>query len=134
MLRSKNSELEKNIGITSFMTEVSTKQKLIHWFALQIMDWFLYDRGFRHERVKYQIREKDHWDKVWHIQKNLILIFADWHICINPFFPMLPFDPPENSRSSLVFWCFQVAQKGTLGRKGLKLKKVKTHYARIQIK
>ena len=36
------------------------------------------------------------------------------------FFPMLPFDPPENIRKPSVFWCFQGDQKGTLGRKGLK--------------
>ena len=34
------------------------------------------------------------------------------------FFPMFPFDPPENIRKPLVF-CFQGDQKGTLGRKGL---------------
>ena len=33
---------------------------------------------------------------------------------------MFPFDPPENIRKPLVFWCFQGDQKGTLGRKGLK--------------
>ena len=32
---------------------------------------------------------------------------------------MFPFDPPENIRKPLVFWCFQGDQKGTLGRKGL---------------
>ena len=29
---------------------------------------------------------------------------------------MFPFDPPENIRKPLVFWCFQGDQKGTLGR------------------
>ena len=33
---------------------------------------------------------------------------------------MFPFDPPENIRKPLVFWCFQGDQKGTLGRKGLR--------------
>ena len=35
------------------------------------------------------------------------------------FFPMSPFDPYENIRKPLVFWCFQGDQKGTLGRKEL---------------
>ena len=35
------------------------------------------------------------------------------------FFPMFPFDPPENIRKPKVFRCFQGDQKGTLGRKGL---------------
>ena len=30
------------------MTEAVIIQKLVHWFA----DWFLYDNGLRHERVK----------------------------------------------------------------------------------
>ena len=32
---------------------------------------------------------------------------------------MFPFDPPENIRKPLVFWCFQGDQKETLERKGL---------------
>ena len=32
---------------------------------------------------------------------------------------MFLFDPSENIRNSLVFWCFQGDQKGTLERKGL---------------
>ena len=35
------------------------------------------------------------------------------------YFPMFPFDPPENIRKPKVFWCFQGDQKGTLGSKGL---------------
>ena len=37
------------------MTEAAIIQKPVHWFAPQIhksMDWFLYDNGLRHERVK----------------------------------------------------------------------------------
>ena len=34
------------------------------------------------------------------------------------FFPMFPFDPPENIRKLNVFLCFQVDQKETLRRKG----------------
>ena len=37
------------------------------------------------------------------------------------FFPMFPFDPPENIRKPLGFGCFQGDQEGTLGRKGLNL-------------
>ena len=33
---------------------------------------------------------------------------------------MFPFDPHENIREPLVFWCFQGDEKGTLGSKGLK--------------
>ena len=36
-------------------TEVSSIQKSVHWFAEQMqqsMDWFLFDKEFRHERVK----------------------------------------------------------------------------------
>ena len=36
------------------------------------------------------------------------------------FFPMFPFDPPENNRKPLVFCCFQGDQKGILGKKGLR--------------
>ena len=39
---------------------------------------------------------------------------------LNLFFPMFPFDPPENIRKPKVFSCFQGDQMGTLGRKGLK--------------
>ena len=35
------------------------------------------------------------------------------------FFPMFPFDPPENIRKPKAFSCFQGDQKGTLERKGL---------------
>ena len=38
------------------------------------------------------------------------------------FFPMFPFDPPENIRKPLVFCFFKGDQKGALGRKGLKSK------------
>ena len=37
------------------------------------------------------------------------------------FFPMFPFDPPENERKPKVFWRFQGDQKGTFGRNGLKV-------------
>ena len=35
------------------------------------------------------------------------------------FFPMFPFDPPENIRKRKVSWSFQGDQKGTLGKKEL---------------
>ena len=35
------------------------------------------------------------------------------------FFPMFPFDPPENIRKSNIFWCFQEDQKETLEGKWL---------------
>ena len=41
-------------------------------------------------------------------------------IYLNPFFPMFPFDPPENIRKRLVFRYFQGDQKGTLGKKRLR--------------
>ena len=34
---------------------------------------------------------------------------------------MFPFDPPENIRKPLLFWCFQGDQKWTLRRNGLRL-------------
>ena len=37
------------------------------------------------------------------------------------FFLVFPFDPPENIRKPMVFWCFQGDQKGTFGRKSLTL-------------
>ena len=37
----------------------------------------------------------------------------------NPFFPMFPFDLPENIRKAKVFWSFQEDQMETFGRKGL---------------
>ena len=51
-------------------------------------------------------------------------IFFCFHKYFNNFlltlyFPMFHFDPPENIRKPLVFWCFQGDQKGTLGSKGL---------------
>ena len=51
-------------------------------------------------------------------QKEWMINFGlfRWFI-LTLFFPVLPFDPPENIRKPLVFWCFQVDQKGTLGRK-----------------
>ena len=39
--------------INSFMTRVPIIKKPVHWFDLQIVDWFLYDRDLRHERVKW---------------------------------------------------------------------------------
>ena len=41
------------------------------------------------------------------------------YMSLTLFFPMFPFDPPENIRKPLVF-CFQGDLKGALGRKGLK--------------
>ena len=35
----------------------------------------------------------------------------------NPFFPMFPFDPPENLRKPKVFWYFQGGLKENIGRK-----------------
>ena len=35
---------------------------------------------------------------------------------------MFPFDPLENIRKPKIFWCFHGYQKGTLGRKRLKVK------------
>ena len=43
---------------------------------------------------------------------------------------MFLFDPPENIRKHLVFWCFQGDQEGTLERKGLR----RTGFACIGIK
>ena len=40
-------------------------------------------------------------------------------LALTLFFPMFPFDPPENIRKPKVFWCFQGDQKRTLGRKRL---------------
>ena len=42
-------------------------------------------------------------------------------ISLTLFFSMSSFDPPENIKKPLVFWCFQGDQKGTLGKKGLKV-------------
>ena len=39
--------------------------------------------------------------------------------CLTLYFPMFPFDPPENIRKPKVFGCFRGDQKGTLGSKGL---------------
>ena len=44
--------------------------------------------------------------------------FLQWFI-LTLFFPIFPFNPPENMRKPMVFWCFQEAQKRTLGRKRL---------------
>ena len=46
--------------------------------------------------------------------------FCNDYVNITLFLPMFPFDPLENIRKPLVFWCFQGDQKGTLGRKGLR--------------
>ena len=42
-----------------------------------------------------------------------------YEVNLTIFLKMFPFDPPENIRKALVFWCFQGDQKGTLARKGL---------------
>ena len=44
-----------------------------------------------------------------------------WWRSLTPYFSMFPFDPPENIRKPLVFWCFQGGQKGTLGSKRLNI-------------
>ena len=41
------------------------------------------------------------------------------------FFPIFPFDPPENIRKPKVIWCYQGNQRETLERKGLKLQTCK---------
>ena len=64
-------------------------------------DWFLYDMDLCHEKVKCRLQ--------WCITTILLTLY----------FPMFPFDPPENIRKPKVFWCFQGDQKGTLGSKGL---------------
>ena len=35
-----------------FMTEIPTIEKPVHWFQNKSMDWFIYDREVRNERVK----------------------------------------------------------------------------------
>ena len=44
---------------------------------------------------------------------------------------MFPFDPPENIRKPLVFWCFQGDQIGTLGSKGLKQNNVTSTHEQV---
>ena len=39
---------------TSFMIQVPSTLKPVHWCSLQI-NWFLYDKDFRHERVKQSV-------------------------------------------------------------------------------
>ena len=77
--------------------------------SFQISDWFSYSGSIGR-----------HWVKKW-FKKSFLLFHS---ICDSPkpfFFPMFPFDPPENIRKPKVFQCFQEDQKGTLGRKGLSL-------------
>ena len=40
-------------ALNAFMTEAVIRKKPVHWFA-GCIDWFLYDNGLRHERVKYR--------------------------------------------------------------------------------
>ena len=42
-------------------------------------------------------------------------------ISLTPFFPMFPFDPPENIRKPKVFLCFQGGLKGNIGKKRVKI-------------
>ena len=65
----------------------------------------------------------------WTIVDSLdysILILQKKYLTL--FFPLFPFDPPENIRKPKVFWCFQGDQKGTLGRKGLRVRKYKNEF------
>ena len=52
-------------------------------------------------------------------QEYVFVLYLEDKGLLTLFLPMFPFDPPENIRKPLVFWCFQGDQKGTLGRKGL---------------
>ena len=55
----------------SFMTEVIIIQKPVHWFAEQIiMDWFLYDKNLRHERVNALLLACIHGDILFDCDKN----------------------------------------------------------------
>ena len=49
------------------------------------------------------------------------------------YFPMFPFDPPENIIKPNVFWSFQGDQKGTLGSKGLSKSIIGTANRTIQL-
>ena len=55
-----------------------------------------------------------------HEKETFDVIYRQYQI-LTLFFSMFPFVPPENIRKPNVFWCFQWDQKGTLGRKGLKI-------------
>ena len=48
-------------------------------------------------------------------------------VCLIYSFAMLPFDPRENIRKPLIFWCFEGDQKKTLGRNGLRMYEQKLH-------
>ena len=69
-------------------------------------------------------------EKLWKICEKCgpkyFLYIGVGDVSLTLFFSMFHFDPPPpppwNIRKPLVFWRFQRYQKGTLGRKGLKVK------------
>ena len=77
------------------------------------LDWFLYDNGFRHERVK-ALRSVDIWlkDK---LSSGLSQVVSLWHL--THIMPLVSFDTPWKH---LVFWCFQGVSKETSNIKRVK--------------
>ena len=53
------------------------------------------------------------------VNTRVHLFLFSLYVTLTLFFTLFPFDPPENIRKPLVFWCFQGDQKGTLERKPL---------------
>ena len=68
-----------NISFNPFMTEAVIISKPVHWFA---MDWFLYDNGLRHERVKWFGSKYCFWSFIlWIVYKTDISEMKKQHSC-----------------------------------------------------
>ena len=68
--------------------------------------------------VLYLVLDRDHYQM--------------FSLSLTLFFPMFHFDPPENIRKPLFFWCFQGDQKRKLGREGLASKTSQTGFKPAQ--
>ena len=74
--------------LESFMAEVVIIQKPVHRFAKQInMDWFLYDRNFRHEQVNPLVLAGIHQDILFDYDKTIDIYASKYQrriLLINP--------------------------------------------------
>ena len=62
-----------NCLLNSFMTETVIMLKPVDWFIISI-DWFLYDNGLRHERVKFNKTVSSVVNVLLHYQRTLTVV------------------------------------------------------------
>ena len=109
---------EKNVGVIYYMKLGNHKKTKLTLAFMEIISNGQSIVNFKFDYIVKRIKAS-HWLKrVFELWSSASLeIYFETFWLLNPFLPSVPFWSPWKT---LVFWCFQGDQKGTLGRNGLK--------------